>query len=50
VVKVAEKIAEVRGMSVNNVAQATTQNFHRFFNISEQSATAHKNQLHQPIQ
>ncbi|MCU1308931.1 MAG: Hydrolase TatD [Candidatus Angelobacter sp.] len=49
VVKVAEKIAEVRGMSMNDIAQATTENFHRFFNISE-SATVEKHQLHQPIQ
>jgi TatD DNase family protein len=50
VVKVAEKIAEVRGMSVNDIAQTTTENFHRFFKITELSGTTEKNQLHQPIQ
>jgi TatD DNase family protein len=50
VVKVAEKIAEVRGVSVDDIAHATTENFHRFFRIADHSAASEKNQLHQPIQ
>jgi TatD DNase family protein len=35
VVNVAEKIAEVRGMTAASVAAATTQNFYRFFGLHE---------------
>lgn len=48
--KVAEKIAEVRGISINEVAKATTENFYRFFEISAQSTKSRNKQLHRPIQ
>jgi TatD DNase family protein len=35
VVKVAEKVAEVRGMTVEEVAQATSRNFFRLFPVTE---------------
>jgi len=35
VVKTAEKIAEIRSMAVEELASATTENFYRFFHISE---------------
>lgn len=35
VVKTAEKIAELRGMAVEELASATTENFYRFFHLSE---------------
>jgi TatD DNase family protein len=35
VVRTAEKIAEIRGIPLEEVAEATTENFYRFFHISE---------------
>jgi TatD DNase family protein len=45
VARVAEKIAEVRGVSVADVATASTENFIRFFALQETAA----NSLHQRI-
>ena len=35
VVRVAEKIAELRGISVDQVARQTSENFHRFFDLTK---------------
>ncbi|MCU1284341.1 MAG: Hydrolase TatD [Acidobacteriales bacterium] len=48
VVKVAEKIAEVRGVSVSDIAQATTANFHRFFPRTRNAAATQNKDSHQP--